>query len=229
MCPPRGQGRGPGLGLADLDSIPRLADHVLARDDGLDVLVNNAGVMGVPYRQVTARASSSSSAPTTWATSPHRAAAGRLLARPGSRVITVSSVTHQLGRLELDDLNSQRRYRRWQVSSNATLANALCTLELDRRLRARERPRPAWAPSRLQPHRAAGERASTGRRERPRQFRGVRDPVGRAPAARGALPVLRAATDPEVTGGDYLGRMGSAALAGGRSRPPTPIGRSRNS
>ena len=185
--------------------------------------------MGVPYRQVTARALSSSSAPTTWATSPHRAAAGRLLARPGSRVITVSSVTHQPGRLELDDLNSQRRYRRWQVYSNATLANALCTLELDRRLRTRERPRPAWAPSRLQPHRAAGERASTGRRERPRQFRGVRDPVGRAPGRQGcaASPAGR-----HRPGGDRWrlpGPDGSAALAGGRSRPPTPIGRSRNS
>jgi hypothetical protein len=51
-------------------------------------------------------------------------------------VTTVSKVTHQLGRLELDDLDSQRRYRRWQAYSNATLANALFTLELDRRLRA---------------------------------------------------------------------------------------------
>jgi NAD(P)-dependent dehydrogenase (short-subunit alcohol dehydrogenase family) len=70
----------------------------------------------------------------------HFALTGRLLpallARPASRVVTVSSVMHRLGRLELDDLNSERGYRRWRAYNASKLANALFALELDRRLRA---------------------------------------------------------------------------------------------
>jgi NAD(P)-dependent dehydrogenase (short-subunit alcohol dehydrogenase family) len=125
------------LDLADLDSVQRLADQVLIRDEGLDVLVNNAGVMGVPDQQSTAQGIELQFGTNHLG---HFALTGRLLPallhRPGSRVVTVSSVMHRLGRLDLGDLNSQRRYRRWQAYNNSKLANALFGLELDRRLRA---------------------------------------------------------------------------------------------
>jgi NAD(P)-dependent dehydrogenase (short-subunit alcohol dehydrogenase family) len=208
--------------LADLDSVQRLADHILASDDGLDMLINNAGVMGVPYRQLTAQGFELQFGTNHLG---HFALTGRLLAallaRPASRVVTVSSVMHRLGRLDLDDLNSQRGYRRWQAYNASKLANALFSLELDRRLRA-----------------AGAATASVGahpgycrtglQRTGPRL--GGAGPVGAVsagavewftrltaqPAAQGALAVLRAATDPEVAGGDYLGPDG---FGGGRGWP----------
>jgi NAD(P)-dependent dehydrogenase (short-subunit alcohol dehydrogenase family) len=210
------------LDLADLDSVGHLADQVAARDGGLDVLVNNAGVMGVPRRRMTAQGFELQFGTNHLG---HFALTGRLLpallARPDSRVVTVSSVMHRLGRLDLEDLNSERGYRRWSVYNASKLANALFSLELDRRLRA-----------------AGAATASVGahpgychtglQRTGPRL--GGAGPVGAVsagavewftrltaqPAAQGALAVLRAATDPEVAGGDYLGPDG---FGGGRGWP----------
>jgi NAD(P)-dependent dehydrogenase (short-subunit alcohol dehydrogenase family) len=210
------------LDLADLDSVGRLADQVLASDDGLDVLVNNAGVMGIPNRRTTAQGFELQFGTNHLG---HFALTGRLLpallGRPASRVVTLSSVMHRLGRLDLDDLNSQRRYRRWSVYNASKLANALFTLELDRRLRAAGAAtasvgaHPGYARTGLQ---TSGPRL------------GAAGPVGAVsagavelftrltaqPAAQGALPVLRAASDPQVTGGDFLGPDG---LGGGRGWP----------
>jgi NAD(P)-dependent dehydrogenase (short-subunit alcohol dehydrogenase family) len=206
------------LDLADLDSVQRLADQVLIRDEGLDVLVNNAGVMGVPDRQTTAQGIELQFGTNHLG---HFALTGRLLPallhRPGSRVVTVSSVMHRLGRLDLGDLNSQRRYRRWQAYNNSKLANALFGLELGRRLRA------AGAGT-------ASVGAHPGYSRTGLQVTGPRLGGGNVPAdavefltrlfgqsaAQGALPVLRAATDPEVAGGDFLGPDG---LGGARGWP----------
>ena len=57
------------LDLADLDSIRRLADQLLDRDQGLDLLVNNAGVMAVPHRRTPAQGFELQRAPTTWGSS----------------------------------------------------------------------------------------------------------------------------------------------------------------
>ncbi|HEV2929789.1 MAG TPA: SDR family NAD(P)-dependent oxidoreductase, partial [Propionibacteriaceae bacterium] len=102
------------LDLADLDTVHRVADQVLASDGGLDVLVNNAGVMGIPDRRTTAQGFELQFGTNHLG---HFSLTGRLLpallARPASRVVTVSSAMHRLGRLELEDLNSERGYRRW--------------------------------------------------------------------------------------------------------------------
>jgi NAD(P)-dependent dehydrogenase (short-subunit alcohol dehydrogenase family) len=70
----------------------------------------------------------------------HFALTGRLLpvllGRPDSRVVTVSSIVHRFGSIRLDDLNGEHGYGRWRAYSQSKLANALFTLELDRRLRA---------------------------------------------------------------------------------------------
>ena len=59
-----------------------------------------------------------------------------MLARPGSRVVTVSSLNHRLGSIRLDDLQGEQGYGPWRAYNQSKLANALFTLELDRRLRA---------------------------------------------------------------------------------------------
>ena len=153
------------LDLADLDSVARLAGQVLDRGGGLDLLINNAGVMAVPSRQVTAQGFELQFGTNYLG---HFALTLRLLpvllGRPGSRVVTVSSLVHRFGSIRLDDLQGEHGYGPWRAYSQSKLANALFTLELDRRLRAARAPTiSVGAHPGLQPHRAAVQRAEPGR------------------------------------------------------------------
>jgi NAD(P)-dependent dehydrogenase (short-subunit alcohol dehydrogenase family) len=198
------------LNLADLDSVARLADQVLGRAGGLDLLINNAGVMAVPGRQVTAQGFELQFGTNhlghfalTLCLLPV------LLARPGSRVVTVSSLVHRFGSIRLDDLQGEHGYGRWRAYSQSKLANALFTLELDRRLRAASAAtisvgaHPGYSHTRLLysgPNLGGGGIFA--------RVMGLAAPFTGQPAAQGALPVLRAATDPQVRGGDYYGPRG---------------------
>ena len=206
------------LDLADLDSVQRLASQVLDRGGGLDLLINNAGVMAVPRRQTTAQGFELQFGTNHLG---HFALTGRLLpallARPGSRVVTVSSLNHRWGSIRLEDLQSEHGYGRWRAYNQSKLANALFTLELDRRLRAADAgtisvgAHPGYARTGLQytgPH-LGGSGISA-------QVLGLVTRFAAQPAARGALPVLRAATDPDACGGDYYGPGG---LGEGRGSP----------
>jgi NAD(P)-dependent dehydrogenase (short-subunit alcohol dehydrogenase family) len=208
------------LDLADLDSVARLAGKVVRRADGLDVLVNNAGVMAVPVRQVTAQGFELQFGTNHLG---HFALTMRLLpvllGRPGSRVVTVSSIVHRLGSIRLGDLNSERGYGRWRAYSQSKLANALFTLELDRRLRAAGAAtisvgaHPGYTSTGLM---HSGPRLGGGGVFA--HVMGLAAPLTGQPAARGALPVLRAATDPRVRGGDYYGPRGLAEMRGAPHR-----------
>lgn len=198
------------LDLADLDSVQRLARQVLARDTGLDLLINNAGVMAVPRRQTTAQGFELQFGTNHLG---HFALTLRLLpallARPGSRVVTVSSLSHRVGVIRLDDLQSEQHYGPWRAYNQSKLANALFTLELDRRLRAAGAAaisvgaHPGYSNTRLQytGPRLGGDGIFA-------HVMGLVTPFLAQPAARGALPVLRAATDPGAGGGDYYGPRG---------------------
>jgi NAD(P)-dependent dehydrogenase (short-subunit alcohol dehydrogenase family) len=116
------------LDLASLASVREFADSI---DEPVDVLVNNAGVMAVPYRRTT------DGFETQIGTNHlgHFALTGLLLDRIRDRVVTVSSSFHWFGRLDLDDLNwERRRYRRWAAYEQSKLANLLFTYELARKL-----------------------------------------------------------------------------------------------
>ena len=204
------------LDLADLDSVAGLADQVLGHAGGLDLLVNNAGVMAVPGRQVTAQGFELQFGTNHLG---HFALTVRLLpallARPGSRVVTVSSLVHRLGSIRLDDLQSEHGYGRWRAYSQSKLANALFTLELDRRLRAAGAAtisvgaHPGYTSTGLM---HSGPRLGGGGVFA--QVMGLAAPFTGQSAARGALPVLRAATDPGAQGGDYYGPRGPGEMRG---------------
>jgi NAD(P)-dependent dehydrogenase (short-subunit alcohol dehydrogenase family) len=195
------------LDLADLDSVQHLARQVLDRGEGLDLLVNNAGVMAVPHRQTTAQGFELQFGTNHLG---HFALTGRLLpallARPGSRVVTVSSLNHRLGSIRLGDLQSEHGYGPWRAYNQSKLANALFTLELDRRLRAAGAgtisvgAHPGYSHTELQ---YSGPRL--GGASISAHVLGLVTQFAAQPAARGALPVLRAATDPQAHGGDYYG------------------------
>jgi NAD(P)-dependent dehydrogenase (short-subunit alcohol dehydrogenase family) len=206
------------LDLADLDSVRRLASEILDRGVGLDLLINNAGVMAVPRRQATAQGFELQFGTNHLG---HFALTGRLLPellqRPGSRVVTVSSINHRLGSIRLEDLQSEHGYGRWRAYNQSKLANALFTLELDRRLRAAGAgtisvgAHPGYSRTELQYRgpRLGGVGISA-------RALGLVTKFAAQSADQGALPVLRAATDPEAHGGDYYGPGG---LGEGRGSP----------
>src|SRR3954452_22369647 len=116
------------LDLADLASVRAFAE---AWDGEIDVLVNNAGVMAVPER----RTKDGFELQIGTNHLGHFALTNLLLSHVTDRVVTVSSGAHRAGKIDLEDLNWQRRrYRRWSAYGQSKLANLLFTAELQRRL-----------------------------------------------------------------------------------------------
>src|ERR1700677_5165119 len=122
------------LDLASQSSVRSAAEEIRDRFPPVDLLINNAGVMDIPYQRT------EDGFELTLATNhlgPF-ALTGLLLDRlaAGARIVTVSSIAHLDGVMDFDDLQSKRHYDPEQASSQSKLANLLFTYELDRRLRA---------------------------------------------------------------------------------------------
>jgi NAD(P)-dependent dehydrogenase (short-subunit alcohol dehydrogenase family) len=117
------------LNLADLASVRAFAAGC---DGPIDVLINNAGVMGVPLQ----RTPDGFELQLGTNHLGHFALTGLLLDRIRERVITVASGAHRIGTIRLDDLNWTREYRPWPAYGQSKLANLLFTSELQRRLSA---------------------------------------------------------------------------------------------
>jgi NAD(P)-dependent dehydrogenase (short-subunit alcohol dehydrogenase family) len=196
-----------GLDLADLASVRAFADGVRASYPSLDLLINNAGVMAIP-RQVTADGFEMQFGTNHLG---HFALTGLLLplllAKPGSRVVTVSSTAHKPGRIDFDDLMSERSYRRWKVYSNTKLANLLFAFELQRRLAANDAKTMSVA---AHPGTSATNLVAVSAADN--IIKRLVMPAGARlisqSAAKGALPQLYAATAPDVKGGEYFGPNG---------------------
>jgi NAD(P)-dependent dehydrogenase (short-subunit alcohol dehydrogenase family) len=196
------------LDLASLASVREAAGHLRSRYERLDLLINNGGVMVPPYERTV------DGFELTFATNHlgHFALTGllldRLLATPGSRVVTVSSVAHARGAMNFDDLQSDRGYSPEHAYDQSKLANVLFTYELDRRLRAAGAEtralacHPGIVLTGLYKTSSRLERAALSPRLRLLNSRFVQS------AAMGALPTLRAATDPAASGGEFYGPPG---------------------
>jgi NAD(P)-dependent dehydrogenase (short-subunit alcohol dehydrogenase family) len=140
------------LDLASLASVREFAESI---DEPVDVLVNNAGVMAVPHRH-TADGFEMQIGTNHLG---HFALTGLLLDRVRERVVTVSSSFHWFGRVDLTDLNwERRRYRRWLAYEQSKLANLLFAYELSRKLAAAGSPvrsyaaHPGYASTNLMSH-----------------------------------------------------------------------------
>ena len=204
------------LDLADLASVRQFATSWReAHPDGLDVLVNNAGVMAIPRRE------SADGFELQLATNHlgHFALTGLLVGalRPDGRVVTVSSSMHRMGRIDFDDLQGTTRYRKWGAYGQSKLANVLFALELHRRAEAADVPlrsiavHPGYADTNLQ---AVGPRMSGHRLEA--TVMGWANRLFGQSAEAGAWPTLRAATDPDLPSGTFVGPTG---LRGARGAP----------
>ena len=198
------------LDLASLESVRAAAGELRARHPRIDLLVNNAGVMLTP-RQATRDGFELQFGTNHLG---HFALTGLLLEQmlpvPGSRVVTVSSLAHRVrARINFDDLQAERSYSRVAAYSQSKLANLMFTYELARRLSAAATTTIAVA---AHPGLAATELT----RHTPAIAASFYARVISQNPAMGALPVLRAATDPGVAGGQYYGPGG---IFGARGYP----------
>jgi NAD(P)-dependent dehydrogenase (short-subunit alcohol dehydrogenase family) len=196
------------LDLGNLRSVREAAAET-ETEERLDLLINNAGIM-IPPREETADGFESQFGVNHLG---HFALTGlllpKLLATAHSRIVTVSSTAHKAGKIDFDDVHATRSYSRQGRYSMSKLANLLFTHELQRRLDS-----------------AGGETLAVACHpgisdtELSRYFPGwlvALGPVLRLFAQSppmGALPTLRAATDPSIKGGEYYGPSQRLELVG---------------
>ncbi len=205
---PQAELRVVGLDLASMASTRTAAEEILATVPRIDLLINNAGVMDPPETRT------EDGFELTFATNhlaPFAFTAlliGRLTGTPGSRVVTVSSVAHARGAINFDDLQEERDYNSDRAYGQSKLANILFTRELDRRLTAAGAETRALAAhpgvvlTDLFNTASRSTRVLLSPRLRPLNFWLAHD------VRMGALPTLRAATDPAAQGGQYYGPKG---------------------
>ena len=196
------------LDLGSLESVRAAADNLRTKYDRIDLLINNAGVMYPP------KETTKDGFELQFGTNHlgHFAFTGLLLDRllpvPGSRVVTVSSIGHRIkAAIHFDDLQWERSYSRVGAYGQSKLANLLFTYELQRRLTGERTTALAAHP---------GGSDTELIRHLPRVMQ-VAVPLLRPlfqDAAAGALPTLRAATDPGALGGQYFGPDGLGGTCG---------------
>lgn len=198
------------LDLTSLQSIRAAAEQLRAEHDRIDLLINNAGVMYTP------KSTTKDGFELQFGTNHlgHFAFTGLLLDRllpvAGSRVVTVSSVGHRiLADIHFDDLQWERRYNRVAAYGQAKLANLLFTYELQRRLA----PHGTTIAAAAHPGMSDTELMRNMPAALLSAFERIAPLIAQNPAM-GALPSLRAATDPAVLGGQYYGPDGLGQTRG---------------
>jgi NAD(P)-dependent dehydrogenase (short-subunit alcohol dehydrogenase family) len=204
------------LDLSDLASVRRFSDEFTAHYDRLDILINNAGIMAIPFGKT------ADGFELQFGTNHlgHFALTGLVLdliiRTPRARVITVSSGGHRFGEIDFDNLNGEKAYDRGRAYAQSKLANLLFTYELQRQFEGAGvdtiavAAHPGWMATNLQAHW--------------RMVRALNPFIAQEPKM-GALPTLYAATAPDVQGGDYYGPRGWQELRG----YPTKVQSSENS
>lgn len=197
------------LDLGSLDSVKAAAEEVLASHQKIDLLVNNAGVMGIPQ----SRTADGFEMQFGVDHLGHFALTARLLPAllkaPAARVVTVTSTAHHMGRaVDPDNPNLDGRYGPWRAYGQAKLANFHFGLGLDRLFRTAGRPasslvaHPGLSNTELQA--VSVEETDGGLSQR--FFLMLARTVGMSPGE-GALSQLRAATDPGAEGGEFYGPL----------------------
>ena len=195
------------LDLSSLASVSEFAAKMSARDRPLDLLVNNAGIMAVPKREATADGFELQLGTNHLG---HFALTGRLLPllrrAEAARVVTLSSSAARFGKMNFDDLQSERKYGPWRAYGQSKLADLLFTFELQRRSAAggwgvmSNAAHPGSTHTNLQStgHNMGKDSSGTGMIGVFMRFPGISQQP-----PQGALPTLYAATSPDAVGSGY--------------------------
>jgi NAD(P)-dependent dehydrogenase (short-subunit alcohol dehydrogenase family) len=204
------------LDLADLSSVAHFADTLVREATPIDILILNAGVMALPDRRRTKNGFEMQIGVNFLG---HFALAARLspLMADGSRVVPLASIAAKRGQIDTDDLMAERRYVPWTVYAQSKLAMIVFALEMARRQQriASIAAHPGFARTNL---------IANGPGKDPLRdtVLGLFGDLISQSAADGALPVLRAATDPALASGDYIGAAGPFELKGRPERVKPP-------
>ncbi|HXS12482.1 MAG TPA: oxidoreductase [Acidobacteriaceae bacterium] len=208
---PQAQVRIVPLDMASLASIRGFAGEFVSSGAKLDVLVNNAGVMALPKREQTADGFERQFGTNHLG---HFALTGllmpALLRAQAPRVVTVASLAHRNGRMQWDNLQSEKSYSPWGAYNMSKLANILFARELDRRAREAHSKLMSVA---VHPGISVTNIAGPGSDFKSRFMR----QFGRflfQNDEKGALPTLYAATATEARGGEYIGPDGRGEAGG---------------
>ena len=212
------------LDLTSLDSVREAAEQLRAAHDRIDLLINNAGVMMTP------KSSTKDGFELQFGTNHlgHFALTGRLLdllvSTPGSRVVTVSSIGHRFGRIHFDDLQSERSYNRvrrlWAVEAGQPAVHLRTSTPT------------AAAPTTIAVAAHPGGSSSELARHLPGIVQAAFRPLEQD-TEMGALPTLRAATDPTCSAASTsalaasprcAGTRKSSRRAGAHTRAPSSAG-----
>jgi len=192
------------IDLANLSSITAFASRMISKEQAIDLLINNAGVMTPPKRIETADGFELQFGTNHLG---HFALTAQLLPllrkSTGARVVTVSSVANRAGQINFDDLQSKSSYSPMKAYGQAKLANLMFALELQR-----QSEKHGWGITSMASHPGVSRTnlliTGAGRWS----FAGIMRtffPFLFQPTAQGALPTLYAATSPNAKGGFYYG------------------------
>jgi NAD(P)-dependent dehydrogenase (short-subunit alcohol dehydrogenase family) len=213
---PRADARAMALDLASLGSVRAFARAFKRRHARLDLLINNAGILGVPFARTVDGFESQMSVNHLGHFALTGLLIGRLLATPGARIVTVASLGHWLARLDLNDINYERsRYTPFLGYCNSKLANLLFTQELSRRLKVARADvvavaaHPGGAATSIKQHINGPVGARVDQLLTPLMLRFFINT-----ARQGALPALYAAAAPGVVNGGYYGPDGPIEFRG---------------
>lgn len=210
------------LDLGSLASVGAFADAFASEHPRCDVLVNNAGIMALPYGMTEDGFERQLGVNHFGPFALTGLMLGSLRRGSDARVVTVSSLFHKGGKIHFDDLRYERRYSKWDAYAQSKLANLLFAFELQRRIDQAGFPaisaaaHPGYASTNLQSG-AADAAALLGG-----ALRLFSAAVAQA-ADMGALPSLYAAAGRGVRGGDFLGPDGLGQMRG----HPTRVSASR--
>lgn len=201
------------LDLADLESVAVFAARLQGCQDRLDLLINNAGVMVPPKRQVTKDGFELQLGTNYLGHFALTAYLMPLLCKgDGARVISLSSIAAPQGQIDFADLNATRSYKAMAVYAQSKLACLLFAFELQRRSDAA-----GWGLTSIAAHPGVARTAllhnGPGRQSLHGRVRSFL-PFLFQPADRGALPTLFAATSPDAAPGGYYGPHRFAELRG---------------
>ena len=218
------------IDVASLESVARFAEGRVRAGRPVDVLVNNAGIMAVPERHLTADGFEVQFATNYLGAF---ALAGRLLpllrAGTASRVVTMSSLAAWIGPIDFDNLQGERSYSAWRAYGQSKLADLLFARELDRRSRVA-----GWGVLAMSAHPGLthtnlgksgpghGEPSHLKAITKPLTDRLMRLPFASQQPEQGAGPALLAATSPSAIGGGFYGPSGLLELTGGPTAAKVP-------
>ncbi|HET8863325.1 MAG TPA: oxidoreductase [Solirubrobacterales bacterium] len=197
------------LDLGSLGSVCAAAEQILASHGTIEILVNNAGVMGIPERRTADGFEMQFGVDHLGHFALTALLMPALLRAEAARIVTVTSTAHHMGRaVNPKNPHLEGRYGPWRAYGQAKLANFHFGLGLDRRLRQAGAPaaslvaHPGLSNTELQ----AVSVEETGGGLSQRFFLGLARSTGMSPAE-GALSQLRAATDPAAKGGQFYGPL----------------------